>query len=134
MSDVVLPIQFTSFGTGENNVITVRSNSVRVSPMYRVRLLKLIRMNSRERTTMKSSVGRRGITSAGTAITTYRAEQNLSHSGVRPLLNRYLSQQVEISQHLSRPESHACQRIFGQGDGETGFLTQTFVEIFQHRA
>ena len=68
MSAVEPPIQFTSFGTGEKIVITVRSNIVRVSPTTRVRVLRLISTKSSERTTMNRSVGLRGITSTGTAI------------------------------------------------------------------
>ena len=50
----------------EKIVITVRSNMVRVSPTTRVRVLRLISTKRSERTTMSSSVGRRGITSTGT--------------------------------------------------------------------
>src|SRR5471030_1685798 len=87
MSDVVPPTQFTAFGTGEKIVMTVRSNNVRVSPRIRVLLLRLMRMKSSERTTMNSNVGRRGMTSAETAITTNRPEQNLGQwtTGASPV-------------------------------------------------
>ncbi len=68
MSCAVPPAQFTNFGTGEKMVMTDRSNIVRVSPMYAVLLLRLIRTNSNESTTMTRSVGRRGMTSVGTAM------------------------------------------------------------------
>src|SRR5258708_35951869 len=68
MSEAVWPIQFTVLGTGEKIVMTVRSNIVRVSPMYRVLVLRLISTNNRRRTTMNSSVGRRGMTSTGAAM------------------------------------------------------------------
>src|SRR5947207_13234167 len=76
MSDVLWPIQFTILGTGEKMVMTVRSNIVRVSPRYRVRVLRLISTKSSDRTTMKRSVGLRGMTSTGTAMSAFGLSRN----------------------------------------------------------
>src|ERR1051325_12145226 len=102
MSEALVPTQFTVLGTGAKMVITLRSNIVRVSPTYRVLLLRLISTNSSDRTTMNNSVGRRGMTSTGTAIYHFRPEQKLRQR----LLDRNLPQQVEIRQHLPGAPGH----------------------------
>src|SRR5262249_2424706 len=149
MSEALEPTQFTTFGTGEKMVMTLRSNMVRVSPPIRVLLLMLIRMKRAARTTMKISVGRRGMTSTGTAIYVSGLSRNYASwlltvgrwlrclNGQQPTANsfdRNLPQQIERRQHRPRSQRNARQRILGERDGQAGLLAQALVEVLQHRA
>src|SRR5215831_20779615 len=50
------------------------------------------------------------------------------------LIDSDLSQQIEVTQHLSGTQYHARQWIFSQGHWQASFLANSFVEIFDERA
>src|ERR1051326_4227208 len=118
-------------------------------------------MKSSPRTTMKRSVGLRGMTSTGAAISydgglsrIYASEMrgemgegrweklfvlllcpvSLLPSPFSALFDRNLPEQIEIGEHLARSERDARQRILGQRDREAGLFAQALVEVLQHRA
>src|SRR5688572_4609169 len=114
-----------------------------------------MRMNNPPSTRMNSNVGRRGITSVGTAMFRGWVQQVSGHDlrrakGERQkakvgsrrstltrspspfdLFDRDFSQQIEVREHLPRPQRDAGQGILGQGHREAGLFAQALVEVLQ---
>src|SRR5205814_327337 len=63
----------------------------------------------------------------------YRARRSYM-AGLRLRRDRDLLQEVQLVQHLARPERHTRQRVIGDGDGEIGLLPKEEVQAFEESA
>src|SRR5208337_3671092 len=50
------------------------------------------------------------------------------------LLDRNLTQQLEVREHLARAQHHAAQRVVGDRNRQSRFLADAFVEVLDERA
>ncbi len=54
----------------------------------------------------------------------------LSTPTPRKLFNRDSSKQVYLIEHFSGASCHACQRVFGHGNGQTCFFSESDIQFF----